>query len=302
MLHLLRSKFFAPLTLVVSLGVLFLFSFTVFHPSRAQSANSSSQVAPTPCPTCGGGDDKPHTLAASYYSINDGLTATLMLNNKGPKPLEVNPTLFSVDGQRIELPAISVEGTSFREIDLGDFVAIAGSNFREGSLQLFHRGKDLVLGAQVKLVDLNRSLIFDEKLLEVQTEIGQQRLESSWWLPSHRGEIKLVLSNTSDAPLPVAITIDGSAPRQKDPFTLTLAPHATRVIDAQRDVIGKRGGTLAEIGGVTLEHEGGTGALLARLLMQDTEAGYSVSALLRPTESKICEFARNRIALGRNRW
>ncbi len=66
MLHLLRSKFFAPLTLIVSLGVLFLFSFTIFYPSRAQSVNSSPQAERTPCPTCGGGDDKPHTLAASY--------------------------------------------------------------------------------------------------------------------------------------------------------------------------------------------------------------------------------------------
>lgn len=32
-------------------------------------------------------------------------------------------------------------------------VGIAGTAFEEGSLQLFHRGKDLVLGAQVKLID-----------------------------------------------------------------------------------------------------------------------------------------------------
>jgi len=30
--------------------------------------------------------EKPHTLAASYYSVQDGLQATLTLNNKGLKP------------------------------------------------------------------------------------------------------------------------------------------------------------------------------------------------------------------------
>lgn len=43
--------------------------------------------------------DKPHLLAASYYSVKDNLTATLMLNNKGPEPVEVKPTLFSLTGQ-----------------------------------------------------------------------------------------------------------------------------------------------------------------------------------------------------------
>jgi hypothetical protein len=282
-----HPKFFAPLALVASLGVLFLLSSIIYHPSRAQSARNSDsnvvpQVAPTPCLTCGGSDDKPHTLAAAYYSINDGLTATLMLNNKGPKPLEVKPTLFSLDGQQFELPTVIIEGTesgaSFREIDMNEFVAAAGPGFREGSLQLFHLGKDLVLGAQIKLVDLSRSLLFEEKLLEIPTEIGQRRLEAVWWLPSHKGEVKLVMSNTSDEDLPVTATIDGSAPKQKDPFTLTLAPHETRIVDARHDVIARRGGRLAQIGGITLEHNGGAGALLARVLMQDAAVGYAMSA------------------------
>jgi hypothetical protein len=38
--------------------------------------------------------DKPHRLATSYYSVKAGLTATLMLNNKGPEPVEVRPDAF----------------------------------------------------------------------------------------------------------------------------------------------------------------------------------------------------------------
>jgi hypothetical protein len=46
----------------------------------------STQNPPAGC--CGGdeGDSKPHLLAGSYYSLNNGFAAKLLLNNKGPLP------------------------------------------------------------------------------------------------------------------------------------------------------------------------------------------------------------------------
>ena len=62
--------------------------------------------------------EKPHLLAGSYYSMRGGLKATLLLNNKGPRPLEVRPTLFSLAGERLDIQPVIVEGNSFRMIDL----------------------------------------------------------------------------------------------------------------------------------------------------------------------------------------
>lgn len=265
-----RMKSFTSLALMISVGALFLLSLSF---SRSVGVRASQAG----CASCQEDANKPHLLATSYYSVRDNLKAILMLNNKGPCQLEVKPTLFSLSGQRLDLPPVTVEGNTFREIDLREF-GIAGTPFEEGSLQLFHRGKDLVLGAQVRLVDEARSLVFEEKLLEVATEIGYQRLEGVWWVSSPQSEVKLVVSNTSDAFLPVAARVDGSAPKQKDQFSLTLAPHETRVLDVQRDIVGKRGGILAEAGGITLEHTGDKGALLSRMLIQDASAGYSMSS------------------------
>jgi hypothetical protein len=102
--------------------------------------------------------DKPHLLAASYYSVKDNLIATLMLNNKGPEPVEVKPTLFSITGERLEVPAVIIPGESFRNIDLREFGVLPGTPFEHGSIQLFHLGPDLVIGAQLYLVDEARSL------------------------------------------------------------------------------------------------------------------------------------------------
>lgn len=48
------------------------------------------------------GNTKPHLLAGAYYTINNNFSAKLLLNNKGPLPIEVRPTLFSLSGERFE--------------------------------------------------------------------------------------------------------------------------------------------------------------------------------------------------------
>lgn len=219
-------------------------------------------------------DYTPHLLAATYYSFKDGLRAALMLNNKGPHPLPVQVTIFGSGGERLDVPAVTVEGNSFRELDLAEQ---AGANpaFSEGSVQVFYRGHDLMLGAQVYLEDAGRSLVFEEKLLELDDSFASQRLESVWWLPSHKCEARLAVSNTGDAPLNVTAVVEGSRPKQKEAVTLALAPHETRAVDVLRDLVGTPGGQLMEAGGVSLSHDGAPGALVARLLIQDRGAGYS---------------------------
>jgi hypothetical protein len=81
--------------------------------------------------------DKPHLLAASYYNVKDNLTATLMLNNKGPEAVEVKPTLFSLTGERFDVAPVIVAGESFRNIDLRELGALPGTFFEQGSIQLF---------------------------------------------------------------------------------------------------------------------------------------------------------------------
>src|SRR6266581_2814852 len=65
--------------------------------------------SPTPC--CA---DKPHHLFGTYYTVNNGLTAKLLLNNKGPNELIAQPTLFASSGERFDTPAVRVQGKSFQ--------------------------------------------------------------------------------------------------------------------------------------------------------------------------------------------
>lgn len=213
-------------------------------------------------------------MAATYYSLRENLNATLMLNNKGPQPLDVQPTLFSLSGARLPVPTVTVPGNSFHEIDLRDWIGDDDA-FREGSIQVSYIGADLMLGAQVYLTDAAHSLVFEEKFSEPASQFASARLEGVWWLPSQHCTARLVVSNTTDAILTVNASARGTAPPQRAAERFNLLPHETRVLDILADLVGARGGTLSRAGGVSLTHSGAGGALLARLYIEDAEKGYS---------------------------
>ena len=111
------------------------------HPDAGHSISNLPQSASPQ-------SDKPHTMAAAYYSFQGNLKASINLNNKGLVSLEVTPTLFNLAGERLEVPSVTVDATTFQVFDLADWAGPGGPTFQQGSLQLFYRGRDMLLGAQ----------------------------------------------------------------------------------------------------------------------------------------------------------
>jgi hypothetical protein len=284
-----RQKFVVSFSLLFILLLSSVLYFNFPRPANAEAEASKSSVAAaagrlqnTTGGCCGGdeADNNPHLLAGSYYTLRNNFSAKLLLNNKGPRPIEVQPTLFSLSGERFDAPPVTVDSNSHRFEDFSTWAAIAGEQFWEGSIQVFHRGKDLVLGTQIYLTDEVHSLSFEEKLTELEKP-GSPRLEGVWWLPSPKGTIHVVLSNTSDTALSVSTTIRGESPRRKTSkkdsrTTVELAPHETKVLDVERDLLGKNQGAMSSFGAISLEHNGGQRALLARAMALDASRGYSL--------------------------
>lgn len=231
------------------------------------SANVASRALPQAQMNSG------HVLPASYYSLRGNLVTTLTLNNKGPEPLDVQPTLFSLTGQRLDVPPVTVDGTSFRVINLRQW-AVPGAGFDEGSLQIVHYGMDMQLGAQVKMIDAEHSLIFAEQLMQMMAM--SSRLEGVWWLRSPNSNVRLVLSNTGDSPLAATLSIDGIAPRQTSRLTINLASHETRVVNPE-SLAANGNGTLHKSGGISISYDGTPGSLLAHGLIEEQSTGFSSS-------------------------
>ena len=208
--------------------------------------------------------------------MKNGLSAKLLLNNKGPDPLTASPMLFSMSGQRFDVPPVTIAGQSFQMIDISTWINAAGPAFEEGSIEVFHMGRDLVLGAQVYLVDQNHSLSFDEKLVETKT-FKSTRLEGLWWLPSQKGQVMLALSNNSDAAVSATVTVNGQTPQRDGQQDVTLLAHETQLLDVQSDVIHHPNGAMSRFGGISVNYSGAPGAVYARAMAQDLSIGYSLA-------------------------
>ncbi len=198
-----------------------------------------------------------------------------MLNNKGALPLYVTPTFYSSGGTELRLAPIIVNGASYRDIDLRELLADAGQEFREGNLRMTYQGKMMQLGSQVKLIDENNSLIWEEQFVEPAAKYKSSQLEGVWWMPSNNCDTKFIISNTTDAPVTATITVDGTSPGQKTPTAIQLNAHETRVLDVIRDLVRKNNGTIHTTGGVSISHTGAAGAILARMLISKANKGFS---------------------------
>ncbi|MCA1568136.1 MAG: hypothetical protein LC803_21325 [Acidobacteria bacterium] len=220
------------------------------------------------------GVNKSYRMAFSYYTLREQMTAALTLNNKGPYPVEIRPVLYSLAGERLEVPPVTVAPTSHRVVNLAEWASPGGSSFLEGSIQFIYEGKDLEVGGQVRLMDADRSLIFEEQVTRLDSAFVSSQLEGVWWLPSDDDEIRLVLSNTTDSMLDVTVNVAGLMPKPRSLVSLNLAPHETRVSDLAA-LAGGTKGKLKEVGGISVTHSGSPGALVARALVRDAARGFS---------------------------
>jgi hypothetical protein len=234
-----------------------------------------SQEAKQNC--CGGdeGNNKPHTLAGSYYTLKNNFSTKLLLNNKGPSPLEVRPTIFAMSGQPFDPPAVTVSGNSYVFVNLADWAALAGPQFQAGSIQLFHRGKDLVLGSQIYITDRSGRLSFEEKLGEPATS-SSTMAAGVWWLPSPKGAVDLVLSNTTSETMSITATVRGETPKIDKSLTLQLASHETRMLDVKDALIGTAPGAMSRFGAISIEYKGRPGGLVVRAMAYEPAVGYSL--------------------------
>lgn len=177
-------------------------------------------------------------------------------------------------GQELVLPPVIVEPSSHRLIDLSEWARIGGESFEQGSIKLFHYGKDLVLGAQIYLVDEAHSLSFEEKLVEL-GKFDSRRLEAVWAMPSRDTDVKFALSNTTSTPLSITARLTRSPHNTSDAQTFDLQPRETRLVDLQRDFGDGENNKRSEAIALSLEHTGAKEALLARAFISEAERGYS---------------------------
>ena len=96
-----------------------------------------------------------------YFTLRDGLSSTLTLNNNAPTPTSVTVTIFNSEGRAQTLDPITLDPHLFKQIELRDVV---GSElFTEGNVSVAYFGKEMGVTTQVSVYSLKRRVSFESR-------------------------------------------------------------------------------------------------------------------------------------------
>jgi len=177
--------------------------------------------------------------------------------------------LFSASGEQFTAPTFTLREHEVKSLALEEWIYSAGPQFRQGSVQVAFAGKRLELGGLLTLMDDTHSLVFEQELGEASKDFASATLEGVWWLPSDRCVVDFAMVNTSDAPVAVTVKVN-----QRLPVQLTLKSHETHVLHAQ-EAFRQRRPKLPTMGGISVQHTGAPGVVLAIGFVEDPSSGYS---------------------------
>jgi hypothetical protein len=260
----------SPLPAAAAVSVMgILLAVSVFIAKRS-SAHSVNFVEKKQQGCCGDERVVPHRMIGTYYMTEDGFQSTLILNNKGPNQIMVTPILHNQEGQTFTGSPVAVGGQSSSEVDLNLLASTAGPQFRSGSFEFTYSGRLLEVGGGLRIVNAEKSLIFDEQMLEPGMKFPSSRLEAVYAVPFEDSQVSVIVTNTTAAPIIVNGDAIFARAKGHHPIQANLGPYQTQIVNLPRGLVKK-----ASAGAVSLSHDGSEGALLAMIHLQDPGRGYS---------------------------
>jgi len=176
----------------------------------------------------------PRRMIGTYYTTEDGFQSTLILNNKGPNQIMVTPILHSQNGQIFTASPVAVGGQSSFEVDLNLLASIAGPQFRYGSFEYTYEGRLLEMGGGLRIVNVERSLIFDEQMLEPGMKFPSSRLEAVYAVPFEDSRVDVIVTNTTAQPIIVNGDAIFAGVNGHHPIQSVLGPYQAQVVNLPR--------------------------------------------------------------------
>src|ERR1700676_672605 len=140
----------SQLRVAVLSGLFLLFSLAMVHSVRAQNAPPKK-----PMPV----SDQMTNIP--YFTLRDGMSSTLTLNNLAPTPTKVTVTIFNTEGRAHVLDLIMLDPHSFKEVKLEDVVP--REDFDSGNVEVAFNGLPMVVTCQVSVFSLKNRVSFESR-------------------------------------------------------------------------------------------------------------------------------------------
>jgi hypothetical protein len=240
------------------------------NPPQSVSVGASTVSSATP-------DQPPppetdQTTNIPYFTLRDGMSSTLTLNNVAPKSMKVSVTLFNMAGRAQKLDSITLEPHSFKRIELRD---VAGEEFDSGNIEVAYFGTAMAVTCQVSVSSVSKRVSFESR------EQGMMDFASSNLngivAPAQRGaEAFLALTSVAEKNVTVQLAI-GSKKK-----VMTLTPRETQLLKLNEDSDarqerGKDNESAPVATLVSLQHNGLPGAIITTGFVWNLNTGYSSS-------------------------
>jgi hypothetical protein len=234
------------LRVAVLSGLFLLSSLAIVRSARAQN------VPPmTPMPVMDQMTNIP------YFTLRNGMSSTLTLQNLAPTPTKVTVTVFNTEGRAHVLDPITLDPHSFKEVQLGD---VAPEGFDSGNVEVAFNGISMAVTCQVSVFSLEKRVSFESREQDMM-DFESTNLAGIVSLPQG-GDGFLAVTNVSKNTLTFQLTV-GSLKK-----TDALLPRETRLIKLNED-------ELAAPTLVKLQHNGLPGDLITTGYVLNLKDGYS---------------------------
>jgi hypothetical protein len=234
------------LRVAVLSGLFLLSSLAMVRSARAQNAPPM-----TPMPVMDQMTNIP------YFTLRDGMSSTLTLQNLAPTPTKVTVTIFNTAGQAHVLDPIILDPHSFKEVQLAD---VAPQGFDSGNVEVAFNGTSMMVTCQVSVFSLKERVSFESREADMM-DFESANLAGILSLPKGADGFLAVTSVAKNR-----ITFQLTAGSLKK--TVALFPRETELIKLNE-------GDLAAPTLVKLQHNGMPGDVIATGYVLNLKDGYS---------------------------
>jgi hypothetical protein len=194
-----------------------------------------------------------------YFSLRDGMSSTLTLNNTANAPIPVTVMIYNMQGRSQQLAPITLDPHSFKQIELRDVVA--SDLFDSGNLQIGYGGTPMLVTCQLSVYSLDKRVSFEVRE-QAMMDFESPNLNGILSLPATSAEGFLAVTNVAANDVKVQVT----SGKTKE---FSLHPHETQLVKLNE---GDKE-PLAQM--VKLRQNGKPGDVVSAGFVLDLKNGYS---------------------------
>lgn len=197
-----------------------------------------------------------------YFTLRDGMTSTLTLQNLPATPTNVTVTIFNMEGRSHVLDPMTLDPHSVKTINLQDVVP--QGDFDSGNIEVAFHGISMAVTCQVSVSSVDKRVSFESREQDMM-DFETAKLDGILWLPQPDAEGYLAITNI--APNKTTTQLSLGTKTEEIP----LASRQTRLVKLN-DEFGRHS---PDPGLISLQYNGLPGDIITTGFVLNLKTGYS---------------------------